>query len=89
MSKSSGLNPFNLPVIIKNLALLSGAILLTWTLSGCEEKGPMEKAGEKADEAMEQAREKIEEGGDKLKEAMEEAGDKVEEATDNLKKSAE
>lgn len=40
-------------------------------LAGCEEKGPMEKAGETIDEA-------VEDGGD----AIEDAADEVEDAAD-------
>ena len=42
------------------------------TLTGCEEKGPMEKAGESIDEAVDDA-------GD----AVEDAADDVEDATDS------
>lgn len=44
--------------------------------SGCEKKGPAEKAGEKIDHAYSEAMEKAEEAGEK----MEEAGEKIDEA---------
>lgn len=39
-------------------------------LSGCEEKGPAEKAGEKVDDALEKAGDKIEDAGDKVEDAL-------------------
>jgi hyperosmotically inducible protein len=44
--------------------------------SGCEKKGPAEKAGEKIDHAYSEAMEKAEEAGEK----MEEAGEKIDDA---------
>ena len=43
-------------------------------LAGCEQKGPMEKAGEKADKAMQKA-------GEKIQETAKEAEKKVKDAT--------
>jgi len=43
-------------------------------LSGCEQKGPAEKAGEKMDNAAEQAGEQMEKAGDAVKDAAQ--GDK-------------
>jgi hypothetical protein len=55
---------------------LIGSVLAVATLTACE-KGPMEKAGEKVDKAV-----------DKLsgKGPMEKAGEKVDKAVDELKK---
>ncbi|MCF8143321.1 MAG: hypothetical protein K9N21_05315 [Deltaproteobacteria bacterium] len=36
----------------------------------CEDKGPMERAGEKVDEAIEETGDKLEEAGDKAERAM-------------------
>ncbi|HSH29851.1 MAG TPA: hypothetical protein VK971_08085 [Thiohalobacter sp.] len=59
-------------------------IALGLTLAGCgESQGPAEEAGEKIDESMETAKDKLEETGEEMGDAMEEAGDKMEEATDN------
>ncbi|HLR87964.1 MAG TPA: hypothetical protein VK064_08835 [Wenzhouxiangella sp.] len=41
-------------------------------ISGCEQKGPAQEAGESIDDAVEEA-------GDKLEDARDKAGDKVEE----------
>lgn len=46
-------------------------------LTGCEEQGPAEEAGEEIDEAVEDA-------GDEIDEAAEEAGDAVEDAADEI-----
>lgn len=51
------------------LAALVAALALG--LAGCEKEGPMERAGEKLDDATE-----------KVKDAAEEAGDEIEDATD-------
>jgi hypothetical protein len=56
------------------LLALGGGVALT----GCEEQGPAEKAGEKIDDAVEDAGDKIDEAGD----SVEEAADEVEEETD-------
>lgn len=40
-------------------------VLLGVSLSGCEEKGPMEQAGEKIDEAVEEAGDKLEQATDR------------------------
>lgn len=46
-------------------SLAIGAFALA-PLAGCEEKGPMEEAGEKMDDAADEAGDAIEEAGDKL-----------------------
>ena len=43
---------------------LSGGMLLT----GCDEQGPAEEAGEEIDEAVEEAGDKVEEAADKIEE---------------------
>ncbi|MEJ2256279.1 MAG: hypothetical protein P8X98_04635 [Woeseiaceae bacterium] len=50
----------------------------------CEDKGPAEKAGEKIDEAMSEAKDKAEEAGDAVKDAADDAGDAIEEAADDV-----
>jgi len=60
--------------------------LLIFPLAGglvaCEKEGPAERAGEKIDEAVDEAGDKMEQAGEKVDDAVEEAGDKVEQATD-------
>ena len=48
---------------------------------GCQEKGPMEKAGEKIDKAAEKTVDKAKEGADAVGDAAEKAGDKIKDAT--------
>ncbi|MCB1738047.1 MAG: hypothetical protein KDI42_07980 [Gammaproteobacteria bacterium] len=57
-----------------NSILLVSAVLALATLSGCEGKGPAEKAGAKMDNAVEQAGEKLEEAGDSIKDAIQSDG---------------
>ena len=62
-----------LPLTTVPLAAL--AMTASLVLTGCDEQGPAETAGEKIDNAVESAGE-----------MAEEAGDKVEDATDKLNK---
>jgi len=48
---------------------------------GCKEKGPMEKAGESLDKAVEATADKTKEGVKAVGDAAEKAGDKVKDAT--------
>lgn len=52
----------------------------------CEEKGPAEKAGERIDEAMSEAKENAEEAAKKMEEAVEDAGEEIEEAAEEAEK---
>jgi hypothetical protein len=52
---------------------IAAAIVLSLAVAGlaaCEKKGPAEKAGEKIDNTVKKAGEKIEEAGDKVKDAV-------------------
>ncbi|KAA3626413.1 MAG: hypothetical protein DWQ09_17190 [Proteobacteria bacterium] len=53
--------------VVVTSALLAGAMLAT--LSGCEQQGPAEAAGEKIDNVVEKAGEKIEKAGDSIRDA--------------------
>ena len=44
-------------------------LLVTIALTGCEKDGPMEKAGKKIDNTIENAGQAIEDAGDKVKDA--------------------
>ena len=61
------------------LRTLTGTVLvpglLLAALSGCENKGPAEKAGESVDDAVEKAGESIEEAGDRIQDAGRDARD--------------
>ena len=67
---------------VSTVALLLIA-LLSLPLVGCaEEKGPMEKAGEKLDDAVEEAKDGVEDVGEEVGDAVDEVGEEVEDATD-------
>ena len=57
-----------------NQLLIVCAALALVAFAGCEKKGPMEKAGEKVDEAAQKT-------GDAVKDAAEKTGDAVDKAT--------
>lgn len=44
-------------------------------LTGCEEEGPFERAGEKVDQGVEEAGEKLEEAGEEIDDAIDDATD--------------
>ena len=51
--------------LIREVLLLVCGLMLVFSLSSCEKKGPAEKAGEKVDNAIEKAGDKIKEKTDK------------------------
>ena len=55
--------------ILKVVLMIPALALVLVAASGCKEKGPMEKAGEKVDKAAEKAGDAIKEGADKVKDA--------------------
>ena len=57
--------------LIREVLLLVCGLMLVFSLSSCENKGPAEKAGEKVDNAIEKAGDKVEKAGDKIKEKTE------------------
>jgi len=56
---------------IREVLLLVCGLMLVFSLSSCEKKGPVEKAGEKVDDAIEKAGDNVEKAGDKIKEKTE------------------
>jgi hyperosmotically inducible protein len=64
--------------------ILIGALLVAFILviTGCEEKGPAEKAGEKIDNAVENVKDNSNDALEEAENAIEEAGDKIENETD-------
>ncbi len=70
--------------ISKYTGILSASFLLFISagITGCEKKGPMEKAGEKMDKTYKKAKNKIEDAGDKIKDVIEDTGDKIKDAAD-------
>jgi len=68
---------------MKKILFIALLILpLVGGLVACEKEGPAERAGEKIDDAVEEAGDKMEQAGEKVDDTVEEAGDKVEQATD-------
>jgi len=55
--------------ILKISLMIPLFALLLMAATGCKEKGPMEKAGEKVDKAAEKTGDAIKEGADKVKDA--------------------
>jgi predicted small lipoprotein YifL len=56
-----------------NRLLIGCAALVLIASTGCEKKGPMEKAGEKVDEAAQKTGDAIKDAADKTKEAADNA----------------
>ena len=50
--------------LIREVLLLVCGLMLVFSLSSCEKKGPAEKAGEKVDNAIEKAGDKAEKAGE-------------------------
>lgn len=56
---------------MKPLMFLVGLlVMLMLGVVGCEREGPVERAGERVDEGVEETRENIEEGREKTEEAV-------------------
>lgn len=69
--------------IVRTVIMAVIAIGLISLGGGCRKKGPLERLGNKADKAVQDAGEGIEDAADKTKEAAEDAADKVEEVVDD------
>jgi len=67
----------------KYVAVAAALIAATMSMSACKEKGPMEKAGAKIDDAASSAKDAVGDAVDKAGEAIEEAGDEIREKTDH------
>jgi hypothetical protein len=50
-------------------------------LAGCEQKGPMEKAGKKVDQAIDDTGKEVQKAGEKAAEQLDEAAKKLRDAT--------
>ncbi|MCB2218719.1 hypothetical protein [Desulfofustis glycolicus] len=70
--------------IPKILTLLL-CLLALFVFTACESEGPAEQAGEKIDNAVEEAQEGLEEAGDAIEDTAEEAGEKIEDAGDKVR----
>lgn len=70
--------------------MLIGAISIAMVaLSGCDSKGPAEKAGEKIDKSIESVKDAVEDAKDKItdKGPAEKMGENIDKAVDDVKKS--
>lgn len=82
--------------MLRHTGLIATAVLLTAGLAGCEQEGPMERAGEELDQSIEQARERmsdaidtqgpLEQAGENVDQAIEEFG---EQTSETLRKAGE
>jgi predicted small lipoprotein YifL len=68
-------------MILKRLLTIMVLILSISVYTACESKGPVEKTGEKIDQAVEKTTDKAKEVTDAGKEKAEEAGKEVKKAT--------
>jgi uncharacterized protein YjbJ (UPF0337 family) len=63
------------------------AVMLTmagaWAMAGCEDEGPAERAGERIDDAIEDARDAVEDARDDVRDAVEDARESLEEDDEN------
>lgn len=59
------------------ISLLASMVAIT----GCEEKGPMEKAAQGVDNAVDESRDAIEDSADDMEDAADDAADAVKDAT--------
>jgi hypothetical protein len=75
--------------LIKKVLLVICSLLLVFSFTACKKEGPAERAGEKIDETVEKAGEKMEEAGEEMKETSEKAGEKIEEAGEEVKEATE
>ena len=70
----------------KTASLTALAALLALGLSACEKKGPLERAGEEVDEAIDTAKRGEESTTNKVDDAVDEAREGANDAVDELKK---
>jgi len=70
--------------MLKKLFILSTSLLIAAGLFACEKKGPAEKVGEKIDQTVEKAKDKVEDVT-KPDGPMEKAGEKIDETVDKAK----
>lgn len=57
------------------LALLFAFAVSSVGLTGCEEEGPMEEAGENIDDAADETRDELDEAGDNIEDGVDDLGD--------------
>lgn len=67
--------------VFRKFIALAISLLFSVVVLGCEREGPMERTGEKADEAVEETKDAFTKDG-----PMERAGERVDQATEDMKK---
>lgn len=67
-------------IVLRNALVFFIAALFSVSIAGCERQGPMERAGERADEAVDSARDAFTRDG-----PAERAGERVDDAVDNMR----
>jgi predicted small lipoprotein YifL len=55
--------------LIGNYFIILAILFYCSVLTACEKEGPLERTGEKADKAVDDARDKIEDAGDRIEDA--------------------
>lgn len=71
---------------LKKLSILFASLLIAAGLSACEQKGTAEKMGEKIDQTVEKAKDKVEDMA-KPEGPMEKVGKKIDETVENTKEA--
>ena len=66
---------------LKKIFAIAVVVCFSMLFTGCDDKGPAEKAGEKIDNAVEKAGDKMEDVGDAVKEKTEEMKEKAKDVT--------
>lgn len=81
---------------MKGIIAIVAFLMTAGLMTACEKEGPLERAGEKVDEAIEKAADKLEpnegpaeKAGEKIDEAVEKVGEKIEETGDDIKKKTQ
>ncbi|AOY58266.1 MULTISPECIES: hypothetical protein [Desulfococcus] len=71
--------------------IIAAAFGIMVAVTGCESKGPAEKAGEEIDQSAESIKEAVEEAGDEItgEGPAEKAGEKIDETVNDLQEAAE
>ena len=68
-------------MILKKVITIIALSLSLFAFSACESKGPVEKAGEKIDQAVEKTTDKAKEAAEAVKDKAEEVGKAVKKTT--------
>jgi hypothetical protein len=56
--------------LLRMLVLVTGFVIGVAALSGCENEGPLERAGENVDDAVDDAGDAVEDAGEEIEDAV-------------------